>query len=111
MTASPLPGSEGRVLDLAWPGWQGELVALCERDRAVLDVERTWWQEGGTKSQVVKGRLGISLSHYNQLLGRLVASKDAEHYDPLLVRRLRRAKLQRRWRVSADQPAYRRPER
>lgn len=73
-------------------------MALCERDRAVLDLERTWWLEAGTKSQVVKGRLGLSLSRYNQLLGKLLASKDAEDYDPLLVRRLRRAKLQRRWR-------------
>jgi hypothetical protein len=86
-------------------------MALCERDRAVLDVERTWWQEGGTKSEVVKGRLGISLSRYNQLLGLLVTNKDAELYDPLLVRRLRRAKLQRRWHVSTDLPASRRPKR
>lgn len=74
-------------------------MALCERDRALLDLERTWWLEGGTKSQIVKGRLGLSLSRYNQLLGQLAARKDAEEYDPLLVRRLRRAKFERRRRA------------
>jgi hypothetical protein len=89
-------------------------MALCERDRAVLDLERTWWQEGATKSQVVKGRLGLSLSRYNQLLGQLVGRKDAEEYDPLLVRRLRRAKFRQRWRAYNgynDSPATRPRER
>jgi len=75
-------------------------MALCERDRAVLDLERTWWLDGGTKTAAVRGRLGISLSRFNQLLGQLASSKDAEEYDPLLVRRLRRAKLERRWRMN-----------
>jgi Protein of unknown function (DUF3263) len=80
-------------------------MALCERDRAVLDLERTWWLGGGTKTAAVRGQLGISLSRFNQLLGKLANSKDAEEYDPLLVRRLRRAKLERRWRMNGESPA------
>lgn len=86
-------------------------MALGERDRAVLDLERGWWLDGGTKSELVRGRLGISLSRYNQLLGRLAESKDAFDYDPLLVARLRRAKRDRRWRANGDLPVTRPHER
>ncbi len=71
-------------------------MALRERDREILDVERGWWLEGRTKSEVVRTRLGLSLARYNQLLGGLVEDAEAESYDPLLVRRLRRARYERR---------------
>jgi hypothetical protein len=72
-------------------------VALCERDRVVLDIERTWWLDGRTKTDVVKARLRVSLSRYNQILSQLLSSREAEAYDPLVVRRLRRARQRRRW--------------
>ena len=80
-------------------------MALRERDRQVLDLERGWWLEGRTKSEVVKARLRMSLSRYNQLLGELVTNKDAEAYDPLVVRRLRRARERRRWAMMGVSPA------
>jgi Protein of unknown function (DUF3263) len=80
-------------------------MALRERDRAVLDIERGWWLEGRTKSEVVRARLRVSLSRYNQLLGELVTNKDAEAYDPLVVRRLRRARERRRWAMMGVSPA------
>jgi Protein of unknown function (DUF3263) len=80
-------------------------MALRERDRQVLDLERSWWLEGRTKSEVVKAQLRMSLSRYNQLLGELVTNKDAEAYDPLVVRRLRRAKERRRWAMMGVSPA------
>ncbi len=80
-------------------------MALRERDRAVLDIERGWWLEGRTKSEVVRTRLRVSLSRYNQLLGELVTNKDAEAYDPLVVRRLRRSRERRRWAMMGVSPA------
>jgi Protein of unknown function (DUF3263) len=71
-------------------------MALRERDRVVLDIERSWWLDGRNKTDIVKARLRVSLSRYNQLLAELVTNKEAEAYDPLVVRRLRRAKDRRR---------------
>ncbi|MGH9107504.1 MAG: DUF3263 domain-containing protein [Acidimicrobiales bacterium] len=80
-------------------------MALCGRDRLVLDIERTWWLDGRSKSDVVRARLRISLARYNQLLTGLVTNKEAESYDPLVVRRLRRAKERRRWATMGARPA------
>jgi hypothetical protein len=80
-------------------------MALGERDRVVLDTERGWWLDGRSKSEVVRARLRMSLSRYNQLLGELVTNKEAEEYDPLVVRRLRRAKDRRRWATMGVSPA------
>jgi hypothetical protein len=70
-------------------------MALGERDRLILEIERGWWLEGGNKTDIVRSRLALSLSRYNQLLRALVDRTDAEEYDPLVVRRLRRAKRRR----------------
>ena len=80
-------------------------MSLCERDRVLLDTERTWWLEGRSKTDVVRSRLRLSLSWYNRLLGNLVDNDDAEAYDPLVVRRLRRARERRRWATLGVQPA------
>ena len=80
-------------------------MALSDRGRAVLDVERNWWLDGRSKTEVVRERLRMSLSRYNQLLGELLANKDAEAYDPLVVRRVRRAKERRRWALMGAPPA------
>ena len=79
-------------------------MALAERDRLILDIERGWWLEGHSKTQVVRERLRLSLTRYNQLLGALVDRKDAEEYDPLVVRRIRRARQQRRYEALAPRP-------
>jgi hypothetical protein len=71
----------------------------------VLDIERTWWLDGRSKTDVVKARLAISLSRYNQLLTELLSRPEAEAYDPLVVRRLRRARDRRRWATMGATPA------
>lgn len=80
-------------------------MPLGERDRQILDIERGWWLEGQSKTEIVRSRLRVSLSRYNQLLGALVERKDAEEYDPLVVRRLRRAKQRRRSAALGARPA------
>ncbi len=69
---------------------------LTDRDRAILDFERGWWSETGSKQDAIKARLDLSATRYYQLLGGLVDSSAAEAYDPLVVRRLRRDRSLRR---------------
>jgi hypothetical protein len=71
-------------------------MALSERDKRVLDLERAWWQSSGTKEAAIRERLGISPTRYYALLAELAASPDARAYDPLVVHRVRRSRAQRR---------------
>jgi hypothetical protein len=72
------------------------VVALNERERAILDFERSWWMRDGSKEAAIKDELGLSSARYYQLLGGLLKDDDALAYDPLLVRRLRRLRDRRR---------------
>ena len=71
-------------------------MPLTDRERAILDFERTWWSEPGPKAAAIKDRFGLSAARYYQLLGVLVGSSEAEAYDPLVVRRLRKLRTSRR---------------
>ena len=74
-------------------------MPLTDRDRAILDFERTWWSESGLsgrKGAAIQSRIGISPARYYQVLGALIASPEAAAYDPLVVRRLRRLQSSRR---------------
>src|SRR3954468_23620090 len=71
-------------------------MALSERERAILDFERSWWTESGPKEGVIRDRFGLSATRYYQLLHELLDSADAMAYDPLVVRRLRRVRDRRR---------------
>lgn len=69
---------------------------LDDRSRAILDLERGWWQQQGPKERAIRKRLGLSAARYYQLLNGLIDSPEALRYDPLLVRRLRRLRTARR---------------
>ncbi|MEX2421864.1 MAG: DUF3263 domain-containing protein [Actinomycetota bacterium] len=69
---------------------------LDERSRGILDFERSWWQEGGSKERRIRERFGISATRYHQLLMRTIDLPEALGYDPMLVRRLRRLRDARR---------------
>jgi hypothetical protein len=71
-------------------------MPLTDRERAILDFERTWWSEPGSKGAAIQARIGLSPARYYQLLATLIASPDAEAYDPLVVRRLRKLRSTRR---------------
>jgi hypothetical protein len=71
-------------------------VALTDRDRAVLDFERGWWLLPSPKGASIRARLSLSPTRYYQLLNRLLDDPAAATYDPLVVHRLRRARLRRR---------------
>lgn len=69
---------------------------LSERDRSVLDFERTWTADRRGKGRAVREQLGLSPSRYYQLLADLVDRPEARHYDALLILRLQRRRAQRR---------------
>jgi hypothetical protein len=69
---------------------------LDERTRRILDLERSWWQEGGSKERLLRERFGLSPTRYHQLLMRAIDLPEALAYDPMLVRRLRRLRESRR---------------
>ncbi len=71
-------------------------MALTERDRAILDFERSWWSEEGPKEVAVQERFELSATRYYQILGELLESDEALAYDELVVRRLRRLRERRR---------------
>ena len=71
-------------------------MALTDRDRAILDFERSWWTEAGPKDTAIRERFELSGTRYYQLLTELLDDEDALAYDPLLIRRLRRVRERRR---------------
>ena len=69
---------------------------ITDRERAVLDFERTAWQIEGPKEAGIRHSLGISPTRYYALLQRLCDSPAAQAYDPLVIHRLRRQRARRR---------------
>ena len=85
--------------------------ALGDRERSILDFERTWWTEDGVKEPAIRERFGLSATRYYQLLGELIATDEALAYDPLVVRRLRRTRDRRRRARYEGRPLEERPGR
>lgn len=71
-------------------------MAISERDRAILDFERSWWTLPGPKEHAIREHLGLSATRYYKALNDLLDSPEAEVYDPLVVRRLRQRRDRRR---------------
>lgn len=80
-------------------------MPLTDRDRAILDFERSWWTIGGLKETAIQERFELSASRYYELLGELMDSPAAMAHDPLLVRRLRRLRDARRRARTEGAPA------
>ena len=51
-------------------------MALSERDRAILDFERSWWAEPGPKELAIRQRFDLSATRYYQVLNALI---DRQH--------------------------------
>lgn len=71
-------------------------MALSPSDRDILDFERTWWTQPGSKQRAIREQLGISGTRYYQRLSQLLDEPEALAYDPLTVKRGRRLREQRR---------------
>ena len=57
-----LPAGEGRL-----PG-----MALSDREKAIIDFERTWWAEPGPKELAIRERFQLSATRYYQVLNSLL---------------------------------------
>lgn len=74
---------------------------LSERDHEILAFERQWWKHAGSKEKAVRELFCMSSTRYYQVLNRLIDSQAALREDPMLIRRLRKARAgRRRVRVS-----------
>lgn len=71
-------------------------MPLTDRERAILELERTWWTLDTPKDALVQERLGCTAETFYVELNALLDSADALAHDPLLVRRLRRLRDRRR---------------
>lgn len=71
-------------------------AALPERDRRILEFEKQWWRYAGAKERAVRDEFGMSTTRYYQILNALIDSSAALAAEPMLVRRLRRLRGQRR---------------
>lgn len=65
---------------------------LAERDTRILAFERQWWRHVGAKEEAIRSQFGLSAARYYQLLNAVIDAPAAERYDPMLVRRLQRAR-------------------
>ncbi|REE96409.1 DUF3263 domain-containing protein [Thermomonospora umbrina] len=70
--------------------------SLSERDRGILAFERQWWKHAGAKEQAIRERFDMSATRYYQLLNLLIDRPEALEHDPMLVKRLRRTRSERR---------------
>jgi hypothetical protein len=82
-------------------GKAGEVAALDQRDRELLDFEREAWKLRMSKERAIRERFGFSAARYHQLLNRAIDRPEAIVYDPMLVRRLRRIRDARRRKRTA----------
>ena len=71
-------------------------VILTQRDREILDFERTWWDSPAPKDVQILERFELSATRYQQLLTTLLEDEEAMVYDPPVVRRLQRQRERRR---------------
>lgn len=65
---------------------------LSERDARILVFERQWWRHVGAKEEAIRSQFGLSAARYYQLLNAVIDAPAAERHDPMLVRRLQRAR-------------------
>ncbi len=69
---------------------------ITERQVAILELERTWWQSDEPKEQVIRARFHCSPDEYHAELNEVLELPEALDHDPLVVQRLRRQRDRRR---------------
>lgn len=69
---------------------------LSEKDIRILDFEASWWHFPEPKDRAIRDYLGMSSSRYYQALRRLVDDGEAARQYPLVIRRLRKMKEDRK---------------
>jgi hypothetical protein len=80
---------------------QPQTRPLSERDRAVLTFEKQYWKYSGAKEQAIRDRFEMSATRYYQVLNALLDRPEAQEFEPMLVKRLRRQRAARQRARSA----------
>ena len=68
---------------------------LDDRGKQILDFERQWWRQAGSKEQSIRDTFNLSATRYYQLLNALLDDPLALAHDPVVVQRLRRLRASR----------------
>lgn len=71
----------------------------------MLDFEATWWKFRGAKDQAIRDRFDVTAVRYYQLINALIDRPEARAARPMVVKRLRRIREQRRARGGQIYPA------
>ncbi len=66
--------------------------ALSDRDLKILEFERGWWRHAGAKEAAIRSQFSLSAARYYQLLNAVIDLPEALRHDPMLVKRLLRAR-------------------
>jgi len=69
---------------------------LTDLEKGILEFERQWWRLPVAKEHAIKDTFDLSGPQYYQILNALIDRQEALAADPLLVKRLRRMRSQRR---------------
>jgi hypothetical protein len=77
------------------------LEPLSDRDRQILELEKSWFKYAGAKETVIRERFGMSTVRYYQVLNALVDTEAALAAEPTVVKRLRRLRADRQRSRSA----------
>jgi hypothetical protein len=66
--------------------------SLSDRDLQILEFERRWWHHAGAKEAAIRSEFSLSAARYYQLLNAVIDLPGALRHDPMLVKRLLRAR-------------------
>lgn len=69
-----------------------EACVPSSREWSILAFERQWWKRSGAKERVIRELFDMSVSRYYEVLDALVDKPEARRADPMLIKRLRRAR-------------------
>jgi hypothetical protein len=79
-------------------------AGLSERQQAMLEFERTWWQFDEPRDELIAVRFACTTDEYYAELTQLLERPEAMAHDPLVVRRFQRRRVRRRRMIQQSQP-------
>jgi hypothetical protein len=93
MTSPTDPEKPDRPLDSLLDSLPDSL--LSDRDRRILEFERQWLSHAGAKEEAIRAEFALSAARYYQLLNAVIDLPGAVRADPMLIKRLQRARDER----------------
>ena len=71
-------------------------MELTERQKSIIEFERTAWQTDISKETAIRQLFTISPSRYYQIRDDLIDLPEAMKFDPMVIRRLQKQRKFRR---------------